>query len=827
MMKLQLPGRAREIVYPTRHDFFANRTIQISVAAFTTCIPIALCRMYLKDCAYDLFCRVINCSRHGITPRSPSSPELRRRPLGQNQLAYRAISLRLSHATTAATAAEESAKRQQDLEHVSAFRRIQPNDPHITPSSRFITFDQAQHDLGVESRNPWERDQYVDQIASFLPIKPTSQVNAERLQGSSRGKHKADKLFVNKLLKDKGLQTQDWRVAFFDLLRYSIPEKINESKDDVSLDYPPSLVPIDGSQTQDPRCSNEDHNAARRVISESHNYKSWRLAHHISPPVEWSEANLAVYVEALAYSQRTQTKVPWTDKPRMKWWTSIKDIVTAFDRVFYSTTSQKFLSVKACNTALRFFYEHGMMTKARALYIHMEDLKMNISTETFNILIRESASQGDLHSFTFLLNKMTRRGFKPNEMTWTLFLRVVDSSKVRAIVVRQMAQMNMLDSIKIRRIVATNMIHDEIVNHLSNGHDHHSFLAHMDSKYGVGWLSTSAGNRLLNEVAKRQSTAESLNLLYEMKQRGFMPDDVSINTLLVCCLPLDQHDLAFDTLAKFKKLYRLYPGPQTYETLFRHAWKRRLLNLSIVIWRTACIYGAVSGNMKIQVFRSLLLYTPELDRENEPVDLAELSNLNKYAKFRKFAGRFVIGLDRPGGATLSRAIDSLKLSPQRRIRKWAHKLLEISFRVARTCVLEGDLSQKLSEALTMDKSWAAERLYEKDDWRVMFPHAIKVEVRVHREPWYEQRLCFRQDEHQVNPAPRLLMRKKDLPKDPGRQTIRRLSWTLQTRMRKWRIQSLRRANLRVQVGEAFPSSRGRPSRRRSFRSRKEGLRPRK
>ena len=756
--------------------------------------------MYLRDCAYDYLCRVINRSRHGITLRLPSSPKLRPCPLRQNQLAYRAISIRLLHATAAAqAAAEENAKYRQDLEYVSAFRRILSTHPHITPSFRSITFDQVQHEPGSESRESWERKQYVDQIASFLPVKPTSQVKAERLQWTSRGKHKADKLFVNKLLKDKGPRTQDWRMAFSDLLKCSIPEKINESEDEVSLENPPSLVPMDGSQTQNPRCSNRDDIAARRVISESRNHRSWRLSHHISPPVEWSEQNLAVYVEALAYSQRTQAKVPWVQKPHLNPWTNIKDVVLAFDNIFCSTPLQKFLSVKACNTALRFYFEHGMMTKARALYIHMEDLKMNISTETFNILIRESASQGDLHSFTFLLNRMIHRGFKPNEVTWTLFLRVVDSSEARAIIVERMAQMNMLDSIKIRRIVAANMIHDEIVNHLDNGHDYHSFLAHMDDKFGVIWLSTSAGNRLLNEVAKRQSTAETFDLLYEMKQRGFMPDDVSISTLLGCCLPLVQYDVAFETLAVFKKLFGLYPGPQTYETLFRHACKFRLLNLSIVIWRTATIYGAVSSTMKIKVFRSLLSYTPALDQVNKFVDVAELSHLNKNARFRKFVGRFVIGLDWSQGTTLSRATDSLKMSPQRRIRKWALKLLEISLRASRTCTLEGDLSQKLREALTMDKSWAAEGLYKKADWRPMLPHAIKVEVKVHHRRENNRRLIFRRGRGRANHPPKLSLEDKPLPKAPDRPTVRRLNLTLQTRMRRWRIQSLRRANFIVEV----------------------------
>ena len=672
------------------------------------------------------------------------------------------------HAAATAVAKEQE-KHQQDPEQVAATRRAQSKKPCSTPSLRFITLDQAQHDLGAETGETSERERYPDQIASFLPLDSTSQEKGERLRRSSYGKHKADKLFINRLLKDKGPHSQDWRIALADLMRYSTSENTSESKQVDSFDYAQSLAPIDGSQIQDLRGSNGGQIIARKVISESRNYRSFRLARHISPPAEWSEANLAVYVEALAYSQRTQNRVPWAQRPRQKRWTNIEDVVTAFDAIFYSTTSQKFLTVKACNTALRFFYEHGMMTKARALYILMEDLKINLSTETMNILLRASAAQGDLHNFTFLLKSMTRRGFKPNEATWTLLLRLIHSGEVRAIVVRKMAQKNMLDDIKIRRIVATHMIHDEIINHLGKGHDHHSFLDYMNSKYGVGWLSTSAGNRLLNEVAKRQSPAESLDLLYEMKHAGFMPDDISMNTLLGHCLPLGQHDLAFEILAVFKNLYRLYPGPQAYETLFRYAWRNHLLNLSTVIWRTASIYGAVSGWMKSRVFRSLLSYTPTLDKENNLDDVADFSKLSVPARFKMFVGRFVIGLDRAGGAALSRATDSLELGPQKKSTKWAQKLLEYNHRIARTCLLEDDLSQKLREALTMDKSWAAEGLYNKADWREMIPHAITVKVKAQRLGPHRPLLGLRRRGDRGNPTTRLLVRKGDLLQVADRQ----------------------------------------------------------
>lgn len=671
--------------------------------------------MYLGGCIYGVFATFF--SRHRVTLRLPSRPGLRRGPLGQSHFAYAGTSLRLCHE---AAAAEKEEKE----------RKIQSNSLSKGPSLRFITFDQAQHDLGVESRETWERERYADLIASFLPVNPTPQANAERSQCYPYGKHKEDKLFINGLKKDKGLQSQDWRVALSDLLRYSTFEKVDNSKDFDSLDSAQGLTQIDGFQSQDLRGGDGDQVKIRKVVSESRNYRSFRLARHISPPAEWSEQSLAFYVEDLAYSQRTQARVPWAQKPRLKGWTNIEDVVTSFDSIFYSATSQRFLSIKACNTALRFFYAHGMMTKARALFIRMEDLKLDIPTETFNILLRGSASMRDAHNFTFLLNSMTRRGFKPNELTWALFLQVFDSTEVRARVVREMAERSMLDTMKIRRIVASHMIHDEILSYLDSGHNDHSFLVSMNSKYGLGWLSTSAGNRLLYAVAKLQSTAESLKLLYEMKQAGFMPDEISMNTLLCHCLPLGQRDLAFEIISIFKNLYGLYPGPQVYETLFRYAWRKGLLNVSIVIWRTACIYGAVSSEMRHRVFQSLLLYTPALDNPNQSDHPVGLSSSSRNAKFRKFAGRFVIGLGAARGAASSQTMETLKLGPQRRTRKWAHSLLETSLRTTRICTLEGDLSQKLREAYEVDRVWVAEGLYKTNDWREMLEHAITVHVKV-------------------------------------------------------------------------------------------------
>ena len=674
--------------------------------------------MYSRSCTYGSISGVTyvpTISPHNFPLRPLCAPQLPKGRLRRNNIACQRISIRLLYRE----AEEKENKTQQHTESARVIRQTQSKIPHTTPRLRFVTLDQAQHDRGTVPSKVWEAVRDSDRIANLLPIQSASQPRNKRSQNSPSGQNKKDKLFVNKLLKDKGSHSYDWRIALSDLLEHYTPEEIDEPKDIDVSNHAPSLVQTASFHAQDLGSSNEFRNAVRGVPSRSCNYRSFRLARNITPSTEWSEATLAVYVEALAESQRTQARVTWAEKPRVKGWTNIGDVVAAFETAFYSTALQKSLSVKACNTALRFFYDYGMIRRARSLYIRMEDLKMHITTETFNILLRGSASEKDLHNFTFLLKIMIRRGFKPNEKTWTLFLQVVESSEVRAAIVRKMTKMHMLDRIKIRRDVAALMVPYEIVNHLGDGHDHHSFLDHMNRKYGIGWLSTSAGNSLLNEVAKQKSTAESLTLLYEMKkQAGFISDDFSMNTLLRHCLPLGQHELAIEIVDVFRHLYRMHPGPKAYETLLLLSWRSRLLNFFTVVWRSACVYGAISRKSHHLIFQSLLSYASSLDKHIQSDDTSEPSD--------------VIGVDGIRGARLNHAMDDSGLDPRQKAFKWAQRLLEGSLRLSRTCRLEHGLPQMLREALTMDRTWAAEGLYRKDNWQEMFPHAITVNLIVTR-----------------------------------------------------------------------------------------------
>ena len=676
--------------------------------------------MLSRSCTYG---RVYEIVRPSTIPRrctnKPSSlraSEFRLYFPSRNFIVYQCISQCHSHAA----AIQEVNKDQQDIAPVHDVRRAGSNNLFTTPSRRFIAFDQPQHVLEAEVEKESESQLSFGQLATQLKGEPFEQ---------NRYGHKDDKKFINKLLKDKGPASHDWRAVLSELQEYHRARTTNEPRDSDKPDDAPSLLHTADFNTPDFAGNKRTQNLVRRVKPRLGNCSYFRLARDIPSPTLWSEENLAVYVEAVAESQRTQANVPWVEKPQLRRWSNIDDVFAALDDVFYRRSIQKFLSARACNTALRFFYDHGKMSKARSLFIQMEDLKIPIPAETYNILLRGSASQRDLYSFRFLLHRATLRGFKPNEATWGLFLEAIDSRTVRAVIVRKMAEMNMLDKLEIRRVVTAHMLYYEVDNHLGNGHDHDSFLDHMSNKYGVGWLSTSAGNRLLNEVAKRKSVTDSLSLLYGMKQAGFMPNENSMNTLLHHCLPLRRHELAIDILEAFRSHYGLHPGTSVYDTLFRQAWRSRLLNFSIVVWRHACICGAVSSSMRYHVFRSVLSSAPALGKWFRSSDMVEPKKLSRRGTFKKFAGRFLVGVDGPRGVHLYQAMDALNLNFRRRKYQWARRLLQSSLKNHRGCLLEGDLPQFLRQALTMDRTWAVQGLYKKDDWWEMFPRTMDVNVK--------------------------------------------------------------------------------------------------
>ena len=520
------------------------------------------------------------------------------------------------------------------------------------------------------------------------------------------GKHQADKQLINQQLKDKGRLSYDWRIPLLQLEQAAASSLHNQYlKSGISTEY-----------------------RIRRINHGPSQY-SGRLAREVPRPAVWSEATLYYYVAKIADSQKAQRNMPRFRKRTYLDGSSNKaDISKIFEELFYDDATKKFLSSEACNAALRFFYMHGMISKARALFSRMESLQLDIPSATYNVILRGAALNRDLHNFTYLLQRMLQRGFRPDDETWVSLLIAVNSKEVRAIVAHKMHERNVILSLGSRKAVAGLMIPNEVDLHLGSGHDLNTLVDHMDIRYGTQWLTTRAGNSLLYEMGKRECT-NGLDLLEQMKQRCFVPDEVTMNTLLRLCLQRSLYHDAIEVLKFFDRQFKMGPRDKVYETLLNLAWNSRLLNLARVVWRSACIDGHVSLQTRNRVFQSLLDHNSgELPLSNK-VDSRD--NQGRGQIFRKLAGDFVVGVRRPQTAELAelgRALWDSDFDSKRSSVKRARLRVQSDLRTAKSCRLKVPLHELLRQALELDLKWKAEGFWKNEDRQRRLQDGIQVEV---------------------------------------------------------------------------------------------------
>lgn len=452
-------------------------------------------------------------------------------------------------------------------------------------------------------------------------------------------------------------------------------------------------------------------------------------ADRIPKPQDWSLVAFQHYVEDLTSStvdRLMQRQIYGIGESH------VIAVASVLERLFLDTDTKRFLSPKACNVALHFFYKHAMLSKARFLYTRMEDLHIGNQPETFDVMLQGSAANKDLHNFTFHLQNMIERACSPTSKTWSSLLMAVDSSEARAVIVQAMRARKLLNRYSTMRKVVDLIIRDEVAKHLDGCNEMSTFFTNMDARYAPGWLTISAANSMLDEVGMRRSASEAFEVLQEIGRRITTLDCVSLRTLLTHCLEIRAHDLAIDVLDYFEVKYGIRPGQNEYDLLFKQAWRGRFYNFARVVWRSACMEAAVTFKMQKLVMESLTFKAP--DRSNtQPKSRAEI--------WKAAAGKVIVGIelaakeDNPGeaqnpdttflspiqnlsdgrqnlSAHLEQLMDDTKvlrktLSPLRSTKA----LLSSDLAAFKTYRMKSQLTSLLREALALDREWA------KGNWR--------------------------------------------------------------------------------------------------------------
>lgn len=540
----------------------------------------------------------------------------------------------------------------------------------------------------VASRGPT-----TDSIKETLQLKPTT-VRRLRLKAEQK-----EELWDKTVVGVKGSWSYDWRLPLEEL-----KQRFRDDGSDAVL------TPLDRPY----------------LLPKRPKYRRVR-AQDIPVPAVWSPSSFAEYIQDLTQSEVSRVNNRHIYNDHM---THVDAVHGALLHVFGDMTLRPHFTPKAFDTAFVYFYKHLKISNVRRLFNLMNELYMEIPTETFNVILKGAAARKDLHHLTFILRYMARKGVSPNAESWVALLRAVQSNRAKLVIYQEMKVAGALKNPTTLQNAVMEMLDVELPSHITSGQELAPFLEQVDTKYGPNWLSLSAVNHLCHRLGESGLVSQALEFFKFATDRNIKPDSITLHIFLCHSLRLRRPKLAIQILELFHSKYHIRPNEAAYDILFMVAFRSQRLNLCKVIWRYACLHGAVSFRMHQIVTQSLLRNTPEHPK----------SNLQRWMKT---AGKSIVGIDlglekkvpKPlWHPTVREIIETLsKYSPRgderKRAIRLAKKVVERDVNAWRRYVPRFTLLPMLKSALWRDSQWEEERKRDAEGlWKV--EKSIRVQIRV-------------------------------------------------------------------------------------------------
>ncbi|KAI4278831.1 MAG: hypothetical protein LQ337_000728 [Flavoplaca oasis] len=530
-------------------------------------------------------------------------------------------------------------------------------------------------------------------------IEPTiRQVDTTRIGKKKNPRSQAEKLdiykkgkaFRNRMLKDRGSWSYDWRIPLQDLQKYHIT---NENGDAVSTAFPD----------------------ATRKVKVPHNLR----ADQISTPSTWTQSTFYTYVVQL-----TASSVDRLVARQIYSKTESHTVIVAelLARLFADPLLKYFVSVAAGNVALRFLFDNGRFARGQDLFGQLQELQKDSDPSTYNIMLGAAAEQQDLHTFTYILKMMVIYKVGPNTQTWLHLARAVREDDVRTIIINRMGERGMLADAAARKEAVAILMPQLVVKYLDSGNNAHELIEDLDNRYGSDWCSPSAAEPLIDEIGVRHSTEEAMIILRKLCDRGYRPSQGMLLLLLRQCSWSNAHELAVQLLCHFRTEYRIKPSMQIYDLLFQRAWKSQLHNCCRVLWLHACSQGCTSFDMQRVVKRSLYV-----QRRTAP------SEQSRSSVWEETAGKIITGHGRENNITRFRTLMSLwKPEADRRLRdeflRKVRSILDDDLTAVGRYSIREPLDEQLRKALRMDRQWASSRVLKEVPMDCKYSQLIDVEL---------------------------------------------------------------------------------------------------
>ncbi|KAI9684505.1 MAG: hypothetical protein M1829_002315 [Trizodia sp. TS-e1964] len=345
-------------------------------------------------------------------------------------------------------------------------------------------------------------------------------------------------------------------------------------------------------------------------------------ADHIPEPTHWCPTTFLDYITRLSRSEMPSQL--------HSFYYSIgedhTEIKTALImRAFLGPNRSAYITLEAFHEALNFFIKHYKLGAMRHLFVEMEQEQLKMNTRSLNLMLKAPALAYDLHNFTFLLRLMMRhRGIHPDFDTWFLLIRANSTFKIRGTILRRMVALGLFKDLtlahKIRlfKTFAPLILRAEISAWLDSKKEAVHFIQQIDICLKRSWLTLKAANTVLDELSKRGKINDAWAVIQLMATRTIQPNIHSFNAILRSCIRLGNNEGTIQLIQAMSSMSSIKPDATTYNLLWAMGWTSQLFNVVRVVWRYACMDGALSESMKMGMRKSFgaAASRPKLDNEN-------------------------------------------------------------------------------------------------------------------------------------------------------------------------------------------------------------------
>ncbi|KAI9671890.1 MAG: hypothetical protein M1817_003435 [Caeruleum heppii] len=329
-----------------------------------------------------------------------------------------------------------------------------------------------------------------------------------------------------------------------------------------------------------------------------------RRADEISRPTLWTKKSFTGYVEQLlrcGVSRSAHRFLYASDEDHTL---RVCDIL---ENLLMEDDKQQFLKLDIVSQVLVFFVKHHKLPQARRLFVDMDRHGGKLNEQAIHIMLRGAAKANDLHNFTFLLRLMLQRGLEPDASTWLAFLLLRLPVGAKTKIVQVMRRKGLIQSSATLQAATRFVAQEQFPLWLDAGLDPMAFIDCMQDIYGSSslyWYTSASFNHMLDELGKRGLNAAILTLWDVSRVRGQAPSTVSLNIVLIHCGRSGDAELAIHML-QLAERDNIASDKVTYDALSQIAWKGLLYNFARVVWRCACVDGAVSMKLQTRLRKSL------------------------------------------------------------------------------------------------------------------------------------------------------------------------------------------------------------------------------